>query len=109
LERRGQYRGQQFGRRYTAAHLRRCRGPGRGADHQISGLCHIETGFGQASDDTDLPRISGSSATAENQSNIVNHLPTISARGHSCPSLFMRHFTGCAISPDDRPYGTVLV
>jgi hypothetical protein len=48
---------------------------GRGADHQIGGLSHIETSFGQACDDTDKPRISGSPTTTENQSNVVNHLP----------------------------------
>src|SRR5580700_5875010 len=52
---------------------------GRGADHQISGLCHIDASFGQACDDTDLPRISGSPTTTENQSNVVNHLHTMSA------------------------------
>ena len=88
LNRRGQHRGQQFGRRYTAAHLRCRGGPGRGADHQIGGLCHIETSFGQACDDTDLPRISGSPTTTENQSNVVNHLHTVSARGNSCPSKY---------------------
>ncbi|SEB32564.1 hypothetical protein SAMN04490220_0005 [Rhodococcus jostii] len=71
--------GQQFGRRYTVEHLRCRGGHGRGADHQIGGLCHIETSFDQACDGTDLPRISGS-PTTENQSNVVNHLPTISAR-----------------------------
>ena len=76
------------GPRYTAAHLRCRGGTGRGADHQIGGLCHIETSFGQACDDTDLPRISGSPTTTEDQSNVVDHLPTISARGHSCPSKY---------------------
>ena len=71
LNRRGQHRGQQFGRRYAAAHLRCRGGTGRGADHQIGGLCHIETRFGQAGDDPDLPRISGSPTTTENQSNVV--------------------------------------
>src|ERR1700733_3938134 len=73
LNRRGQHRGQQLGRRYTAAHLRCRGGPCGGADHQIGGLCQIETSLGQARDDTDPPRISGSPATTENQSNIVNH------------------------------------
>jgi hypothetical protein len=56
------------------------------ADHQISGLCHIDTSFGQSCDDTDRPRMSGGPTTAENQSNVFNHLPTISARGQFCPS-----------------------
>jgi len=59
---------------------------GRGADHQISGLCHIDTGFGQSCDDTDRPGMSGGPAATENQSNVFNHLPTISARGQFCPS-----------------------
>jgi hypothetical protein len=74
LNRRGQHRSQQFGRRHTAAHLRCRGGTGRGADYQIGGLCHIETSFGQASDDADFPRISGSSTATENQSDVVNHL-----------------------------------
>jgi hypothetical protein len=83
--RRGQHRGQQFARRYTAAHLRCRGGTGRGADHQIGGLCHIETSFGQACDDADLPRISGGPTTTKDQSNVVNHLHNMSARGNSCP------------------------
>jgi hypothetical protein len=54
-------------------HRRSC--AGRGADHQIGGLCHIQTTFGQACDDTDKPRISGSPTTTENQSKAVKHLP----------------------------------
>jgi hypothetical protein len=74
LDRRGQHRGQQFGRRYTAANLRCRGGAGRGADDQIGGLCHIEISFGQACDDPELPRLAGSPATTENQSNVVNYL-----------------------------------
>jgi hypothetical protein len=66
----------------------RCRGgPGRSSDHQIGGLSHIETSFGQTCDDTDHPRISGGPATTENQSNVVNHLPTILARGTTAAVL----------------------
>lgn len=32
-------------------------GTGRGPDHQIGELWHIDHGFGQAGDDADLPRI----------------------------------------------------
>ena len=71
---RGQHRGEQFGRRYAAAHLCCCGGTRRRADHQIGGLCHIETRFGQACDDPDLPGISGGPTTTENQSNVVSHL-----------------------------------
>jgi hypothetical protein len=42
------------------------------ADYQIGGLCHIETSFGQACDDTDLPGISGSPTTTEDQRDVVN-------------------------------------
>src|SRR5260370_30725986 len=73
LNRLGQHRSQQFGRWYTAAHPRCRGGTGRGADHQIGGLCQIETSLGQTCDDADLPRLSGSPTTTENQSNIVNH------------------------------------
>ena len=88
LNRRRQNRSQQFDRRYAASHMR-CRScPGRGADHQIGGLCHIEASFGQSCDDTDKPRMSGGPTTTENQSNVVNHLPTILVRGHFCPSKY---------------------
>jgi hypothetical protein len=93
LSRRGQHRGQEFGRRHAAAHLRcRC-GPGRGADHQIGGLCHIETSLREACDDTYLPRISGSpAATTENQSNVASRLPR--EAGHCC----RRPHGECAVS-----------
>ena len=60
-------------------HQPRCRSPNRRPRH-------IETSFGQACDDADLPRISSSATAAENQSKVVNHLPTISARRPSCGS-----------------------
>ena len=85
---RAMHRGQQFGWRYAASHLRCRGGPGRRADHQIGGLCHIDPSFGQSCDDTDRPCMSGGPTTTENQSNVVNHLPTIAARGHSCPSRY---------------------
>jgi hypothetical protein len=67
----------------------RCRvGPGRRADHQIGGLSHIDARFGQSCDDTDRPCMSGGPTTTENQSNVFSHLPTIAARGHSCPSRY---------------------
>ena len=83
---RGQHRGQQFGRGYAAEHLRCRGGSGRGANHQISGLCHIKTSFGQACDETNLPRIPGSPTTTENQRNVMNHLHTMSALGNLLPS-----------------------
>jgi hypothetical protein len=83
-----QNRSQQIGWRYAAAHLRCRGGPGRRADHQIGGLGHIDASFGQSCDDTDRPCMSGGPTTTENQSNAVNHLPTIAAQGHSRPSRY---------------------
>jgi hypothetical protein len=40
----------------------------------------LHGGPNQACDDTDQPRISGRTTTTENQSNVVNHLPTICNR-----------------------------
>ncbi|WP_246672779.1 MULTISPECIES: hypothetical protein [unclassified Mesorhizobium] len=72
---RGQHRGQQFARRYAAAHLHYRIGACRGSDHQIGGLRQIDTSFGEARDDADQPGISGGPATTENKSNVANHQP----------------------------------
>ena len=74
LHRPRQHRGEHFGRWYAAAQLCCRGGTGRRADHHIGGLCHIETRFGEACDDADLPGISGSATTTENQSNVMSHL-----------------------------------
>ena len=102
-----QNRSQQFGWRYAAAHLR-CRvGPGRRADHQIGGLGHIDASFGQSCDDTDRPCMSGGPTTTENQSNVFNHLPTIAARGHSCPSRYQDRASRPVFRSSSRPAGTI--
>ena len=50
---------------------------GRGADHQIGGLCHIDASFGQACDDTNQPRISGSPTTRLRIEIVRQHLAGI--------------------------------
>ena len=100
--RRRQYRGQQFGWRYAAAHLRCRGGPRRCADHQIGRLGHIDASFGQSSDDTDRPCMSGGSTTTKNQSNAFGHLPPILAQGHFCSSTApqLKHLW---VFADDKP------
>jgi len=55
-------------------HLRCRDGTGRGADNEVGSFGHIEASFGQAGDDTDLPRISGSPTATEDQGNVVGDL-----------------------------------
>ena len=92
LNPRREHRGDQIGRRYAAAHLRCRNGTGRGADHHVGRLGHVEASFGQACDDTDRPRISGgATATAtENQSNVVR-----SVCGRHGPRLNGIRRSGC--------------
>jgi hypothetical protein len=90
LNPRREHRGDQIGRRYAAAHLRCRNGTGRGADHPVGRLGHVEASFGQACDDTDRPRISGGATATENQSNVVR-----SVCGRHGPRLNEIRRSGC--------------
>ena len=90
LNPRREHRGDQIGRRYAAANLRCRNGTGRGADHHVGRLGHVEASFGQACDDTDRPRISGGATATENQSNVVR-----SVCGRHGPRLNEIRRSGC--------------
>jgi hypothetical protein len=69
MGRSGKDLGKQFGRG-RASYLGRSRRSGGRPDDQIS-LGHIQTGFRQAGDDTDQPRIACRSTTTEDQCSLT--------------------------------------